>query len=115
MPPIREPKIEYIVVYRANQKYKGDFNVPKEEGRHGVFRHFHEAQEHAAKCKKWFNTEPYLVKSIGADNKLREDRRERQHDNVIVAIETWEDGVFKGEETWDGEKKSKKEPELAMA
>lgn len=116
-----EPKVEWHVCYKANPEYKGSFNVPKKPGCHGKFGEdkggMEGAKAGAEACKKWFNEESHLTMQVVGGQKV-EQIKTTVHDNVIVWIEKYIDGVLAGEETkCESEslkgKKKKEEPALA--
>lgn len=85
---------KYEVKYKPNPKYKGGYQGPTEPGLQGRFGSLEKAEAAADSCKRYFNTEKYLEEVPHSDGKVTTEAKTRQHDNVIVWIETYEDGVL---------------------
>jgi hypothetical protein len=119
-------KIEFVVKYKLNPDYDGEFQVknltdqdnPNTEvvGIHGTFRNLGLALTAKGKCKDWFNKETVPVEKINQQNKVVTESRTTLHDNVIVWIERTVDGFLDTE--WvecDEKPNAKKKKELATA
>jgi len=84
---------EYLVWYKPNPKYAGDYPAPDHKGLQGRFNHLEKAEAAVESCKRYFNTEAYLEEVPHSDGSVTNERREKKHDNVLVWIERLVDGA----------------------
>ncbi len=91
-------RYEFKVWYKQNPHYSGSFNNNIGSGLHGVFDSISKANEEAAKCKVWFTEE--RVNDNMKDGQVQKEGAPGNitttvHDNVIVWVEEWVNGVKK--------------------
>jgi hypothetical protein len=88
----------FKVRYKPNPRYKGSFGIVKEPGIQGTFELLEKAEAAAESCKRYFNTQKFVEDVAHPDGSVTQERQAVQHDNVIVWIESYEDGVLQVEE-----------------
>ena len=91
MPLPVEPKLEFHVLYKPKPNYVGSHHADLRPGTHAVCLSRADALMQAGKCKKYFNEENILIPNEDpAKNRINTV----VHDNVIVWIDEYVDGVF---------------------
>lgn len=85
---------EYRVWHKPNPKYKGSYPAPDHKGLQGKFQHREKAEAAAESCKRYFNQEKYLEDVVHRDGSVTQEEKIDHHNNVIVWIDTYEDGVL---------------------
>lgn len=83
----------YKVRYKPNPAYKGDYKGPSVPGLQGSFGLIQDAEAAVKSCKRYFNTERILDDVPHPDGSVTQEKQTIIHDNVIVWIDTVEDGV----------------------
>ena len=94
MPLPKEPEVRFQVCYKADPHYAGTFNAKLAPGVHGTFTTLAEAKEQAGVCRDWFSQEKRLVDKPGPDGVIVPEVVTTQHNNVIIWIDEYKDGVL---------------------
>ena len=89
-----EIKYEFKVRYKANPHYAGHWHSGLKPGLHGTFDTMAEAVTAQAKCRKWFNEENVILAQADDKGVIADDVKTTIHDNVVVWIESYENGVL---------------------
>ena len=93
-----DPIITHKVLYRPNPAYKGTYLVDKmgKGGIHGTFGPenggLDGANEAAEKCRDWFTQEKIADEHM-VNKQVKVAVKIVKHDNVIVWVETYKDGI----------------------